>query len=71
MIFPYLSIKRRDAIRSLPIVAIGVDESEDEVLACAEAGAAGYVTREGSLDELVASVQSAVTIATGTRHVSA
>jgi len=47
-------------IASLPIVAIGVDDSEDEVLACAEAGAAGYVTREGSVEELVASMQRAV-----------
>ena len=41
------------------IVGFGVDEVEGEVLACAEAGLAGYVTSDASLDELVAGIESA------------
>jgi DNA-binding NarL/FixJ family response regulator len=48
--------------RDLPnahIIGFGVDEVEGEVLACAEAGLAGYVTSDASLDELVAGIESA------------
>jgi two-component system nitrate/nitrite response regulator NarL len=41
-----------------PVVVIGVSEREDEVVACAEAGVAGYLLREGSLEDLRATVQS-------------
>jgi two-component system nitrate/nitrite response regulator NarL len=40
------------------VVVLGVREVEDEVVACAEAGVSGYVTREASLDELVDVVES-------------
>jgi two-component system nitrate/nitrite response regulator NarL len=40
-------------------VALGVVESGPEVLACVEAGAAGYVPREASLDDLVATLEQA------------
>jgi DNA-binding NarL/FixJ family response regulator len=40
------------------IVGFGVDEVEGEVLACAEAGLAGYVPSDASLDELVVRVES-------------
>ena len=40
------------------VVALGVSEDEDEVIACAEAGVAGYLLRRQSLDDLVAVVQS-------------
>src|SRR5262252_3976149 len=42
----------------IPIVALGIGDSDREVLAAAEAGAAGYVTREGSVDELCAAVRA-------------
>jgi len=42
----------------IPIVALGIGDSDREVLAAAEAGAAGYVTREGSVDELSAAVRA-------------
>ena len=45
---------------SIPVVAFGIADSEAEVLACAEVGAAGYVTRDGSIEALVAAVESAV-----------
>jgi DNA-binding NarL/FixJ family response regulator len=40
------------------VVVLGVHEVESEVMACAEAGVAGYVTREASLEELVNVVES-------------
>jgi len=42
-----------------PIVALGVAELEGDVLACAEAGVAGYVPRDGSIEDLVAAIQCA------------
>ncbi len=41
------------------VVALGVTEVEGDVLACAEAGIAEYVPREGSLEDLVAAIKSA------------
>jgi DNA-binding NarL/FixJ family response regulator len=40
------------------VVAIGVVEDEDDVLSCAEVGAAGYVPREASLEDLVTVIES-------------
>jgi DNA-binding NarL/FixJ family response regulator len=40
------------------IVAFGVEESERDVFACADAGVAGYVPCEGSIDDLVATIES-------------
>jgi DNA-binding NarL/FixJ family response regulator len=42
------------------VVALSVPEHERTVLACAEAGIAAYVLREGSLADLVATVRGAV-----------
>jgi DNA-binding NarL/FixJ family response regulator len=39
--------------------AIGASEHEDEVIACAEAGVSGYLTRAGSLADLHAMVKGA------------
>jgi DNA-binding NarL/FixJ family response regulator len=43
----------------VPFVAIGISGSDDDLLACAETGAAGCVTREASVDELVAAARRA------------
>lgn len=43
---------------SVKVVAIGLIEAEGEVLSCVEVGVAGYVPREGSLEDLVAAVES-------------
>jgi DNA-binding NarL/FixJ family response regulator len=43
----------------IPLVAIGIGESDSEVLACAERGAAGFVTRDASVKELVAAIRRA------------
>src|SRR6266508_710489 len=41
------------------VVAVAMPDLEERVLACAEAGIAGYVTREASVEEVIASVKSA------------
>ncbi len=46
------------AVPGTRIVALAVPEVEQEVLACAEAGVAGYVTREGSIEDVVAAVEA-------------
>jgi two-component system nitrate/nitrite response regulator NarL len=43
----------------LKVIVLGVADSQTEVLACAEAGIAGFVSVEGSIDELVAAIESA------------
>lgn len=51
----------RDLWREAPdvgVVAITVPELENAVIACAEAGIAGYVLREGSLDDLLRTIHS-------------
>lgn len=60
MSMPNSAETARALVQVLPavrIVALGVPETETHVLACAEAGIAGYVPREGSLDDLVATVR--------------
>jgi two-component system, NarL family, nitrate/nitrite response regulator NarL len=47
------------AVPGTRVVALAVPEVEREVLACAEAGVAGYVTRDGSVEDVVAAVESA------------
>jgi len=46
----------RAALPDAGIVALAVPDSEDHVLRCAEAGISGYVSREGSLRELLEAV---------------
>ena len=53
----------RQTVRALagsgvPVVVFGVREREDEIIEYAEAGVAGYVTRDSSLEELVDVVES-------------
>jgi DNA-binding NarL/FixJ family response regulator len=48
----------RHHLPDLPIVGFGVQEVEAEILACAEAGLAGYVPRDASLDDLVRRLES-------------
>ncbi len=43
----------------VPLVAVGVSESEVDVLASAELGITGYVTRESSAEDLVAALEGA------------
>ena len=48
-----------ESFPEVKVVALGVDEVEIDVVACAEAGVAGYVLREGSVEDLVTTVESA------------
>ena len=41
------------------VVALAVRDEESEIIACAEAGLAGYVTRESSLEELIKALKLA------------
>jgi len=43
----------------MAVVAMGVGETDGEYLACAEVGVAGFVPTDGTIDELVASIESA------------
>ncbi len=40
------------------VVVLGVNETEPEIIAYAEAGVAGYVTRDGSIGELAAAIEA-------------
>lgn len=42
------------------VIALGLSELEEDVVACAEAGIAGYVHRDGSVEDVVSAVRSAV-----------
>lgn len=44
----------RDTVPSVRLVAFAAAEVDDVVVACAEAGAVGYVSRDASADELIA-----------------
>jgi two-component system, NarL family, nitrate/nitrite response regulator NarL len=46
------------ALPEAKVVCLGVGEDDRAVLACAEAGAVGYVPREGSLNDLLAVIES-------------
>jgi two-component system, NarL family, nitrate/nitrite response regulator NarL len=41
------------------IVALGMPEDETQVLSCAQIGIAGYVTRDGSVGDVVAAIEAA------------
>jgi two-component system, NarL family, nitrate/nitrite response regulator NarL len=41
------------------VVVMGLSEVEQEVITCAENGIAGYVTRESSLEDVVAAIEAA------------
>jgi DNA-binding NarL/FixJ family response regulator len=43
----------------IPLVVMGIADSDSEVLDCAERGAAGYVTRDASVEELTGTIRCA------------
>ena len=45
--------------RHSKVVALCVSEVEAEIFTCAEAGVAGYVTRDGSVNDVLAAIESA------------
>ena len=48
-----------DELPDLKIVGFALDEVEDDIVACAEAGIVGYVSRDASLETLVEVLESA------------
>jgi DNA-binding NarL/FixJ family response regulator len=53
----------RELVAELPntrVIALGVSEQEAPVIACAEAGVAALVTREESVDDLIATLEATV-----------
>lgn len=46
------------AAPAVKVIAFGVDEVDREILACAEAGVAGYVPCDASLESLVGTIES-------------
>jgi DNA-binding NarL/FixJ family response regulator len=50
----------RGALPEAKVVALGVAEVEQAVMACARAGVSGFVTPGGSINDVVAAVHSAV-----------
>jgi two-component system, NarL family, nitrate/nitrite response regulator NarL len=48
------------AVPAVPVVALGVAETEADVLACVELGVCGYVPREASLEQLQRVIQHAL-----------
>jgi two-component system nitrate/nitrite response regulator NarL len=65
VLFDMATIGSLDVVRAITaaapairVVALAVAEAEEEIVSCAEAGIAGYVPREGSVDDLVATIES-------------
>jgi two-component system nitrate/nitrite response regulator NarL len=64
-LFDMAMLDSTNAVRSISemaagvkVVALAVPETEPHVLACAEAGIAGYVPRDASIHDLIATVRS-------------
>jgi len=50
----------RQVLPDLKVVAIAVADVEQEVFACAEAGVSGFVSRNGSIEDVVAAIHCAM-----------
>jgi two-component system nitrate/nitrite response regulator NarL len=53
----------RHIIRELPkarVLILGLPETRENVLSCIEAGVAGYVSKQGSLDDLITRIAEAI-----------
>jgi two-component system nitrate/nitrite response regulator NarL len=55
-----LSLPFREILPSAKIVAFAVADTDEDIIACAEAGISGYVSRTGSVEDLVYAVHGAV-----------
>jgi two-component system nitrate/nitrite response regulator NarL len=55
-----LSPPLQQVLPSAKIVAFAVADVDDDIIACAEVGISGYVSRAGSIEEVVAAVHGAV-----------
>lgn len=50
----------REAAAGLPVIALGLDGADEEVLASVEAGVSGFVTKKDSLDDLLLAIHGAL-----------
>src|SRR5437773_6658472 len=50
----------RSIVPDAGVITLGLSEAEHEVIAWAEAGVAGYLGREASLDELLLAIEGAI-----------
>jgi two-component system nitrate/nitrite response regulator NarL len=50
----------RESMPATKVIALGVAEVEQDVIACASAGVSGFVTAGGSINDVVAAVHAAV-----------
>src|SRR6266540_183742 len=53
----------KELVRQAPgikVIAFAVSQIDHELIACAEAGVVGYVSRDGSVDDIVKSIRSAL-----------
>ena len=55
-----LSLPLRQIFPNAKIVAFAVADIDEDIIACAEAGISGYISRAGSVDDVVAAVDAAV-----------
>ena len=55
-----VGLRRLARHEGLSVLALGVVECEEQIIACAEAGIAGYVTDNSSIEELVVRVEDAL-----------
>lgn len=55
-----VGLRRLAAVSEVSVLALGVEETAEGVIACAEAGIAGYVTDSASLDELISRIADVV-----------
>jgi two-component system, NarL family, nitrate/nitrite response regulator NarL len=51
-------VRRIAAIPGVAVISLALEESADLILSCVEAGARGYLTRSGTLADLVAAMRS-------------
>jgi DNA-binding NarL/FixJ family response regulator len=58
-LLPFIRAVRRQ-LPAIKVVAFAVEELENILIRCAEAGVSGYVTCDASLDELVSVIRSVV-----------
>jgi DNA-binding NarL/FixJ family response regulator len=53
------TIRELALVREVPVIALGCPDNDAEMIACAEAGACGFLTPEASIADLVATIRSA------------
>jgi DNA-binding NarL/FixJ family response regulator len=55
-----LAFQLRQILSRVKIVAFALADIDEDIIACAEAGISGYISRTGSVDDVVAAVDAAI-----------